>query len=117
MSELMDRHIQVGISQSTDDPTQHHTYTVRARYHPAPGGWVARAGAQTHNDQFAGWDPESAADRARAVFPSAAACLGAAVTCLIEAVDRAERRLALRPPVPPGLAHRIVAALREASAA
>jgi hypothetical protein len=90
----MDRHIELGISQPSDDPTQHHTYTVRARYDPAAGGWVARVGEQTHNDQFAGWDPESAADRARAVYPSAAACLGAAVTRLIAAVDRvaADRR-------------------------
>jgi|SRR5689334_617730 len=113
----MDRHLQVGISQPTDDPTKHHTYTVRARYDPAAGGWVARAGAQTHNDQFAGWDLESEADRARAVFPSAAACLGATVTRLIEEVDRAERRLALRPPVPPGLTHRIATALRAVPAA
>jgi hypothetical protein len=90
----MDRRLQIGISQPTDDPTQHHTYTVRARDDPAAGGWVARAGAQTHNDQFAGWDPESEADRARAVFPSAAACLGAAVTRLIAAVDQAAARAA-----------------------
>jgi hypothetical protein len=90
----MDRHLQVGISQPTDDPTQHHTYTVRAHYDPAAGGWAARVGPQTHNDQFAGWDPQSAADRARAVYPSAAACLGAAVTRLIEAVDQAAARAA-----------------------
>jgi hypothetical protein len=90
----MDRHIQVGISQPTDDPTQHHVYTVRARYDAVAGGWVARVGEQTQNDQFDGWDPESAADRARAVFPSAAVCLGAAVTRLIEAVDQAAARAA-----------------------
>jgi hypothetical protein len=112
----MDRRVQIGIRHPTDDLTKHHTCTVRARHDPAAGGWVARAGAQTHNDQVAGWDPESAADRARAVFPAAASGLGAAVTRRIEAVDRAERRRA-RPPVPPGLAHRIAATLREASGA
>jgi hypothetical protein len=41
----MDRHIQVGISQPSNDPTQHHVYTVRARYDAVAGGWVARVGA------------------------------------------------------------------------
>src|SRR5690242_3181887 len=113
----MDRHLQLGISQPSDDPTQHHVYTVRAHYDLRAGGWVARVGAQTHNDQFAGWEPETDVDRARAVFPSAAVCLGAAAARLIEGVDRAERRLALRPPVPPGLTHRIAAALRAVPAA
>jgi hypothetical protein len=90
----MDRCRHVGIRQPTDDPSHHHVSTVRERDDPAAGGWVARVGEQTHNDQFAGWDPESTADRARAVYPSAAACLGAAVTRLIAAVDRVAARAA-----------------------
>ena len=54
---MMDRRVQGGISQPTDDPTQRHT------------------------------------------------------------ANCAERRLALRPSVPPGLAHRIATALREIPAA
>jgi hypothetical protein len=90
----MDRHSQGGISRPTDDPAQHHAYTVRARYDPAAGGWVARIGEKTHNDEFAGWDPETDAERVRAVFPSAAACLRAAVVRLIDLVDRAAARAA-----------------------
>jgi hypothetical protein len=41
-------------------------WTGAGTYDPAAGGWAARVGPQTHNDQFAGWDPQSAA------------CLGAA---------------------------------------
>ncbi|HEX5500701.1 MAG TPA: hypothetical protein VFX03_15805 [Thermomicrobiales bacterium] len=84
----MERCIMLGITQPTGDPTQHRTFTLRARYDAAAGGWAVRVGEQNLNDQFDGWDPESGANGAPAVFPTAAACLGAAVTRLIQLVDR-----------------------------
>ena len=84
----MERHIVLGITQPTGDPTQHRTFTLRARYDADAGGWTARVGEQNLNDQFDGWEPDSGAGGAPAVFPTAAACLGDAVTRLIQLVDR-----------------------------
>jgi hypothetical protein len=83
-----DRHILVGVSQPTDDPSQHRAFALRARYDADAGGWVARLGEQNHNDQIDGWEPAADAHAMPLVFPTAAACLGAAVTRLIELADR-----------------------------
>lgn len=85
---VVDRHIRVGISQPTNDPSQHRAFALRARYDVAAGGWVAEFGEQNRNDQVDRWEPEAGVATASLVFPTAAACLGAAVTRLIEAVDR-----------------------------
>jgi hypothetical protein len=78
-----DRHILIGISQPTNDPAQHRAFALRARHDAVAGGWVAEFGEQNRNDQIERWEPAAAS----LVFPTAAACLGAAVTRLIEAVD------------------------------
>jgi hypothetical protein len=78
----------VGIGQPTDDPAQHRAFTLRARFDPAAGGWIAHSAEQNRNDQSAAWTPIAAAAAAPRGFPTAAACLGAAVTRLIAAVDQ-----------------------------
>jgi hypothetical protein len=83
-----DRHILLGVSQPTDDPSQHRAFVLRAHHDAAAGGWVAQIGEQNRNDQIDGWEAAAGLDVAPLVFPTAAACLGAAVTRLIEVVDR-----------------------------
>lgn len=83
-----DRHVVVGIGQPTDDPTQHRAFTLRARFDAAAGGWTAQVGEQNCNDQRGAWRPIAGDASAPRGFPTAAACLGAAVTRLIAAVDQ-----------------------------
>jgi hypothetical protein len=85
-----DRHILVGVSQPRDDPSQHRAFTLRARFDRRAGGWVAQLGEQNHNDQIEGWTAvmNAETDAQLRIFPTAAACLGAAVTRLIELVDQ-----------------------------
>ena len=83
-----DRHIRVGVSHPSGDPARHRVFEVRASYSDAAGGWVAQVGEQNLNEQLEGWGPELGdGGRARS-FPTAAACLGDAVTLLVAMVDR-----------------------------
>jgi hypothetical protein len=82
-----DRHIQVGVSHPSNDPSRHRVFEVRAVFDAEADGWVAQVGEQNRNEQRGDWGsllPEAQGAR---VFPTAAACLGDAVAAIIAAVD------------------------------
>jgi hypothetical protein len=83
-----DRHVLLGVSHPSDDPARHRTFEVRATYDAAARGWVAKVGEQNLNEQRGDWAPVEPADAGSRVFPSAAACLGHAVTMIVAEVDQ-----------------------------
>jgi hypothetical protein len=83
------RHILLGVSHASDDPAQHRHFEIRAVYDQAATGWVAQVAEQNRNEQPGAWTPELRTDGTKShVFPTAAACLGDAVTTLVTLVDR-----------------------------
>jgi hypothetical protein len=83
-----DRHIILGVSHPTDDPSRHRVFEVRAVFDAARGGWAALAGEQDLNEQRGDWDPVLTERDQASSFPTAAACLGHATAAIIAAVDR-----------------------------
>lgn len=83
-----DRHILVGVSHPSNDPARHRTFEIRATFDTARNGWVARAGEQNLNDQREGWEVVRAGVDQAPVLPTAADCLGHAVSIIVAAVDR-----------------------------
>lgn len=83
-----DRHVVVGVSHASDDPTRHRVFEIRASFRERDGGWVARIGEQNANEQIQSWDTAAPGSSPGGAFPTAAACLGAAVAHLVAAVDR-----------------------------
>jgi hypothetical protein len=82
-----DRHILLGVSHASDDPSRHRVYEVRAAFDAARRGWVARVGEQNRNEQRGDWQPTPTAGGQVRTFSTAAACLGDAVTTIIAAFD------------------------------
>ncbi len=83
------RHILLGVSHASDDPARHRDCEIRATYNQAANGWVAQVAEQNRNEQPGAWAAEVLMDGIRShVFPTAAACLGDAVTSLVTLVDR-----------------------------
>lgn len=82
-----DRHILLGVSHPSDDPTRHRTFEIHASYNVSARGWVARAGEQNHNEQRGAWEAVRAPMERAPVFPTAAACLGHAVSVIVAEVD------------------------------
>ena len=69
--------------------TQHWLFEIRAVCDQEANGWVAQVAEQNRNEQPGAWTPELRTDGTRShVFPTAAACLGDAVTTLVTLVDR-----------------------------
>ena len=85
--ERRDRHIRVGISHPSGDPARHRVFAIRATFDATVGGWIARIGEENANAQLAEWEPQHD-DGGPRVVSSPAACLGDAVTALIDLVDR-----------------------------
>ena len=83
-----DRHILVGISHPSDDPARHRSFEIRATYDAETGTWSARVGEQNLNEQRGDWEPELVDADGAPRFPTAAACLGDAVTRLMTIVDQ-----------------------------
>jgi hypothetical protein len=83
-----DRHILLGISHASDDPARHRTFEIRAAYDAETAAWSARVGEQNLNEQRGDWEPHRADANAAPRFPTAAACLGDAVTRLMTMVDQ-----------------------------
>jgi hypothetical protein len=82
------RHIVVGVSDPSDDPTRHRVFEVRAVCDAAAGGWIASVEEQNANaqpDHWPAWPPDNGRDRS---FPTAAACLGYAVEVIVATVAR-----------------------------
>ena len=46
-----DRHVSLGVSHPSDDPSRHRVFEVRAVFDPTAGGWVAHVGEQDRNEQ------------------------------------------------------------------
>jgi hypothetical protein len=87
--EQWPRHILLGVSHVSDDPTRHRHFEIRATYDPAANGWVAQVAEQNRNEQPGAWAVEVLTDGIRShVFPTAPACLGDAVTSVVTLVDR-----------------------------
>ncbi len=84
----LDRHILVGISHPSDDPARHRIFEIRATYDAETGAWSARVGEQNLNEQRGDWEPELVDADGAPRFPTAAACLGDAVTRLMSIVDQ-----------------------------
>jgi hypothetical protein len=83
-----DRHVSLGVSHPSDDPSRHRVFEVRAVFDPTAGGWVAHVGEQDRNEQRGAWRPLSGTDLAVGAFPTAAACLGDAVAAIVLLVDQ-----------------------------
>jgi hypothetical protein len=96
-----DRHLVVGVSHPSNDPTRHRVMEIRAVHREALGGWVAQVGEQNANEQFQGWGPNLGDGGGTPVFPTAAACLGDAVAFIVALVDR-EAASPTVPSAPPG---------------
>ena len=82
------RHILLGVSHA---PTIRRgtDFEIRATYDQAAHGWVAQVAEQNRNEQPGAWAAEVLMDGIRThVFPTAAACLGDAVTSVVTLVDR-----------------------------
>lgn len=83
-----DRHILLGVSHPSNDPARHRTFEIRATFDAARNGWVARAGEQNLNEQRGVWELVRAGVEQAPALPTAAACLGHAVSIIVAAVDR-----------------------------
>jgi hypothetical protein len=83
------RHILLGVSHASNDPARHRDFEIRATYAQAANGWVAQVAEQNRNEQPGAWAAEVLMDGMRShVFPTAATCLGDAVTRVVTLVDR-----------------------------
>ena len=82
-----DRHIVLGVSHASDDPSRHRVYEVRATFDAARRGWVARVGEQNRNEQRGDWQPTPTPGGEVRAFSTAAVCLGDAVTTIVAAFD------------------------------
>lgn len=83
-----DRHLLLGVSHPSDDPTRHRTFELRASYIVASNGWIARVAEQNVNEQRGDWERAAVSGDLALAYPTAAICLGRAVTWVLEAVDR-----------------------------
>jgi hypothetical protein len=86
-----DRHVLLGVSHPSDDPARHRVFEIRASHDAARGGWIARAGEQNLNEQRGDWQLVETDDDDAPVFPTAAACLGHAVSVIVTAVDQEDK--------------------------
>jgi hypothetical protein len=86
--ERESRHLLLGISHSSGDPVRHRNFEVRAVFDAMTGGWIARVAEQNRNEQRGVWGADLTDSGRLPTFPTAAACLGNAVTMLVAMVDR-----------------------------
>jgi hypothetical protein len=82
-----DRHIRLGVSHPSNDPSRHRVFEIRAVFDRRSGGWIAQVGEQNLNEQRGEWAP-LIPDEHWDAFPSPATCLGHAVATIVAAVDR-----------------------------
>jgi hypothetical protein len=88
VSHPPERHIVLGVSHASDDPSRHRVFEVRASLDATAGGWVARIGEQNRNEQRGEWRANLSPGAQVRVFPTAAACLGDATAAIVTAFDR-----------------------------
>lgn len=80
------RHIVVGISDPSDDPSRHRTFQIAAVYDARVDAWHAAITEENANAQPGPWQQRSDAQRQTAVASTAAACLGRAVELIVSVV-------------------------------
>jgi hypothetical protein len=90
--QRLDRHVLLGVSHPSGDPSRHRVFEVRANFDAAIGGWVAEVGEQNRNEQRGDWGPLLPPQRQPRAYSTAAACLGDAVAAVVAAVDRDAER-------------------------
>lgn len=83
-----DRHILLGVSHASGDPSRHRDFAVRATFDMVLGGWVARVAEQNSNDQRDVWGLHPIAPGEGRAFPTVATSLGDAVTGIIAMADQ-----------------------------
>jgi hypothetical protein len=83
-----ERHILLGVSHPSDDPSLHRVFEIRASFKAAAGGWVARVSEQNLNEQRGDWGPALTTGGETRTFPTAAVCLGDAVATIVATVDQ-----------------------------
>jgi hypothetical protein len=86
--ERESRYILVGVGHSSNDPARHRTFEVRAMFDTMTWGWVAHVAEQNRNEQPGFWGADLTDSERMPTFPTAAACLGNAVTMIVAMVDR-----------------------------
>jgi hypothetical protein len=82
------RHIIVGISDPSNDPTRHRVFEIHAFIGETDEGWIAEVAEQNQNAQPEAWRPSLTDDGRVRSFPTAAACLGHAVEAIVTMVAR-----------------------------
>ena len=83
-----ERHVRIGVSHPSDDPSRYRVFEVRAVCDRDTSEWVAQVAEQNLTEQREGWEPLVAAGSRNRGFPTAAACLGDAVATIIAMVDQ-----------------------------
>jgi hypothetical protein len=86
--ERESRHILLGVSHASGDPVRHRNFEVRAGFDAMTGEWIARVAEQNRNEQRGVWGADITDSERMPTFPTAAACLGNAVTMIVAMVDR-----------------------------
>jgi hypothetical protein len=86
--ERESRHILLGVSHPSNDPVRHRNFEVRAVFDAMTGEWIARVAEQNRNEQRGVWGAYLTDPERMPAFPTAAACLGNAVTMIVGMVDR-----------------------------
>jgi hypothetical protein len=86
--QRQDRHIFLGVSHASGDPSRHRDFAVRATFDMVLDGWVARVAEQNPNDQRDAWRPHPVPSGEGQAFPTPATCLGDAVTAIIATADQ-----------------------------
>lgn len=80
------RHIVVGISDPSDDPSRHRTFHIAAVYDALAKGWRAAITEENANAQPGPWRQQSDAHHQAVVASTAAACLGQALEMVVSVV-------------------------------
>jgi hypothetical protein len=80
------RHIVVGVSDPSDDPSRHRVFEIRAVYDATAGGWIAGVDEQNANAQPEWWPRWQPGEGRAPASPTAAACLGRAVEIIVDMV-------------------------------
>lgn len=80
------RHIVVGISDPSDDPSRHRVFQISAVYDATAQGWRAAITEENANAQPGPWLRQSAVSDRAPMAPTAPACLGRAVELIVSVI-------------------------------
>ena len=80
------RHIVVGVSDPSADPSRHRVFHIAAVYDAPAAGWRAAITEENANAQPGPWRQRSGAHHQPLVAPTAAVCLGRAVALIVAVI-------------------------------